>query len=1238
MALIDNALDRTRTTLATLVLILIAGAVAYYDIPKEDAPDIDVPIIITRIAQSGISPEDAERLIVRPVEQALRGVSGMEEIRSEAYLGGATITVQFDEGFDVDTALVDIREKVKAIKDELPDYAGEPTVHEVNLSLFSTLVVTLAGDTSERVLTRTARDLQETIEALPAVLGARLVGDRGEIVEIIVDPMELESHGIDPGGLIQRMQRSNRLVAAGNLDAGAGRFAIKVPGLFTSIEDIRDMPVQTSGDAVIRVRDIAVVRQSFKDRQSIARLNGKPAIAIEVSKRIGTSITAVNAAVRDLVAGQSKSWPKGIDVAFSQDKSAQVSDRVHDLQNSVVNAVLLVLIVLIAVLGIRSASLVGVTIPGSFLLGILVLYSIGFTANTVVLFALILVVGLLIDGSIVMVEYAHRQIKAGRPPTQAYGLAARHLARPIIVSTATTLVAFLPLLFWPGTMGEFMKYLPATVLAVLAASMLMALLFLPVLGAALDRGLAAGDLAGGFDEIESVEELERGAGLSRIYARLLEIVLEHPVKVVVLAFCALLWAPWMYTQHGQEIEFFPKVEGTSALVVVHARGNLSLVEQDALVREIEAVVLSMGVSNSVYTAVGRRDQAGGEGPQDIIARIQLDLKDWDERPPAAVILADIKRHTAHLAGIRVEFQEQRTGLVTDKPFQIEVLSRGHDGIGPAVRKIQGFLQSLDYIMDIEDSLPVSGIEWQVKVDRTQAMKYGADVERVGQFVRLVTKGLKLTEYRAVGVDKEIDVVLRYPQRFRTVQQLAALNIETEHGRVPLGSFAELKAEPRRGTIRRVNGLRSALIKADVKPGIQPNEFRGEIKGYVVTSRFMDGTRARMRGEDDDQDEEEKDAKNFIPEALGIALFLMAIILVTQFNSFFSVLVILWAIALSTVGMYLGLLIMDLPFGIIMSSVGILALAGIVVNQNTVLISTHDRLKASGMSGRDALLLTAAHRLRPILLTTATTIAALLPMVLQVDIDILDRTVQHGSPTSQLWVQLATVVVFGLAVSTLMTLVVTPALLMLRVRFDANRETRRIWMRQAFRRLKVRGPIETFITVLAVGVAWVLILEMIIVRVFDIVTKQFSNPPSVWFQAVEWSAFWTFIILTTAFAYFRDAHVRVDLIRERLPAKAQAVIEIAGFFVLLAPICLIVMWFGVDYVGRSYVDEEPSGALLGSPTGFLFKAMLPIGFLLLLLAGATVTLRNLRLLKGVHRKVAPERDGRRAPASQKGIVP
>ncbi|HSR72149.1 MAG TPA: efflux RND transporter permease subunit, partial [Kiloniellales bacterium] len=494
-ALIDAAVGHARTVLSTLLLILIAGAYAYVTIPKEADPDVQIPTLYVNVPHEGISPEDAERLLIRPLEQELRGIEGVEEMRSTAYLGGANIVMEFEAGFDPDQALADVREKVDLAKPDLPEDADEPTVHEINLSLFPILVVTLSGDLPERALLRLARELRDEIEGISSVLYAQIAGDRDEVVEVVVDPLAIESYNLNAGEIIEAVARSNRVVAAGALDTGRGRFAIKVPGLFESIEDIMNMPVKTNGDAVVRLRDIGVLRPTFKDPEGFARINGRRAIALEVSKRTGENIIDTIERVRSVVDRTRQTWPSGVVVTYSQDKSTTIRDMLADLQNNVLSAILLVMVVIVAALGVRSAGFVGVAIPGSFLAGILVLAAAGLTVNIVVLFSLILAVGMLVDGAIVVTEYADRKMTEGHGRRMAYALAAKRMAWPIIASTATTLAAFLPLIFWPGVVGEFMKFLPITLVATLAASLVMALLFVPTLGAIFGRPGGVGDPA-----------------------------------------------------------------------------------------------------------------------------------------------------------------------------------------------------------------------------------------------------------------------------------------------------------------------------------------------------------------------------------------------------------------------------------------------------------------------------------------------------------------------------------------------------------------------------------------------------------------------------------------------------------------------------------------------------------------------------------------------------------------------
>ena len=461
MSLIDAGLNRARTVVAVLLLLLIAGVTAYLTIPKEAAPDVNIPIVYVSMSHDGISPEDAERLLIRVMEAELRNIEGVKEMRSIAFQGGASVLLEFDAGFDVDQALEDVREQVDLVKPDLPEDTDEPTVSEVNISLFPILVVTLGGDVPERTLLRLARGLRDRIESIPSVLEVKIVGDRREQLEVIIDPVLMDSYGLEAQQIVQTLNRSNILIAAGALDTGRGRFALQVPGLFETVRDIIEMPVNVDGDSVVTIGDIVATRRTFRDRQTIAHLAGQPAISLEISKRTGENIIDTIEEVRAVVASEQAlgAWPTLVGISFSQDQSVQIRTMLSDLQNNVLSAILLVMIVVIGALGVRSGLLVGLAIPGSFLTGILVLSILGLTINIVVLFALILAVGMLVDGAIVVTEYADRKLREGEPADRAFALAAKRMSWPIIASTATTLAAFAPLLFWPGLVGEFMKFL-----------------------------------------------------------------------------------------------------------------------------------------------------------------------------------------------------------------------------------------------------------------------------------------------------------------------------------------------------------------------------------------------------------------------------------------------------------------------------------------------------------------------------------------------------------------------------------------------------------------------------------------------------------------------------------------------------------------------------------------------------------------------------------------------------------
>ncbi|MEM7254434.1 MAG: efflux RND transporter permease subunit [Pseudomonadota bacterium] len=1209
MSLVESLFDRTRATVAGLVVVVIAGLVALHDVPKEAEPDVDVPVLHISVNHTGISPEDADRLIVQPLERQLRTIEGVDEIRSVAYRGGATATLEFDSDFDADKATVLVREQLDIARGDLPEASDEPRIQEINLGLFPLIVVTLSGNAPEREMLVHAKALSEALEERPDILSAPVIGERDEVVEVVIDPLVLQSYGMSAGELIQLVRRSNRLVTAGAVDVPAGRLSVTVPGLFTSLNAIQNLPVKTSGDSVVKLRDVATVRRTLKDRTNLARLNGEPALALAVTKRIGANTLDTIEEINEIVKEAAKTWPNGLTARFSQDRSWRIRTRLAELRNSLIIAVAVVMAIVISTLGFRSGLLVGVAIPGSFLIAVLCLGVFGLSINTAVLYAFVMSVGLLVDGGIVVVENADRLMAEGETPRRAYIRSVRELCVPLATSTATTLAAFVPLLFWPGVVGEYMKFLPLTVSLTLAGAFLMALVFVPVLGRLL-RDVTT----------SSPVSLTKGqpGRLVRGYVRLLGAALRHPGWILGGAVFALVWSFWIYNRHGDGTEFLPQIEPSGALLRVHARGELSLNQKRDLALAVERAALDRDVFESVFLRVGHGALSAGPSG-DVIAELLLEFKDWYEHPPAYEVLDALTAEISAMSGIRVEVRPQRIGPRQGKPIRLDFTGASEEDLDDAIMTMRRFLSTVHGVKDVEDSRPPPGFEWRLQIDRAEAARYGVDVQTVGQYAQFITKGLTLGNLETGDSDKEVNIIVRFPERARNLEGLRAIRIQTDRGLVPLSHFATLLPAPRAGDVQRIDGKRARTIEADVERDVLQADVIAAIRPWLVGTSFPESVEAKVRGEDEDRDE----ARDFLLRAFAAALFIMALILIVQFNSFYSAFLILFAVVLATAGVRLGLLIVDQPFGVVMSGIGIIALAGIVVNNNIILIDTYRRLCETGLDVRTALLQTGTTRLRPVLLTSVTTIAGLMPLVMRIDVDVFERSISIGAPTTQYWVQMSSAVVFGLAFATVLTLFVTPAALMLRANLDAARARDKAAGRpdSIYRAFADHGPAVGVSALTAVVAAWIFIPEVVFVRVIDIGSKQiFEQPPSRWFHALEGAGFWCLIILSAAYAYWRNAHVRVDIIRERLSVRVKAKIEIVGFFVLLLPMCLVMLIAGSEFVVRSFVNDELSGALLGSPTQWIFKAMMLLCFVQLTALGVYVTWKNIRFLRGL--EVAP----------------
>ncbi|MGB0836058.1 MAG: efflux RND transporter permease subunit [Psychrobium sp.] len=1023
-ALINAAVDRARTTMMILVFLFISGLVAFNTIPKESQPDVAIPIIYVSMTYDGISPEDGERLLVRPMEKELKSIEGIKEMRAVSGEGHASVTLEFDAGFDADKALLDVREKVDAAKSKLPAETDEPQIHEVNVALFPVLSLALSGDVPERVVRRIARDLKDNIEGLSGVLEVDIGGDREELMEVIVDPQALESYNIDYYELLRTIDFNNRLVAAGAIDTDNGRQVLKVPGVIDNVEDMLNMPVKVVGDQVVTFQDIASVHSTFKDPEGFARVGGKPAMVLEVKKKVGANIIQTIEEVQALVTEHQKLWPQGLKHSYIMDQSTQVKTMLDDLLNNVMTGIVLVMIIILGAMGLRSSLLVGLAIPGSFLAGILVLNMIGYTLNIVVLFSLILVVGMLVDGAIVVIELADRRMKQGIAPKESFAYAARRMAWPVIAATLTTLVVFMPLVFWPGVVGQFMKYLPITVLFCLTASLLMALVFMPVLGGVISRSKGVQSVADE-DELPDTE-------FNKKYRSILATLLRYPVVTLVAALMFIVGTYIAYFQLSHGVEFFPDTEPESALVNIHARGDLSIAEKDALLFQVERRLLNFKELKSVY---GRSfNKAGGETAEDVIATIQFQFVDWEQRRPAQEILQNMREVTKDIAGVQLEFKKADDGPVQGKPFKLLVSGLDNKNIYATVAKIRNMMDDMGGFEAVEDNRPLPGIEWRLKVDRQEAGRYGANISVIGNAVQMVTNGIKAAEFRPDSSDDEVDIRIRFPREQRSLDQLLQLKINTVQGLVPLSNFVTLEPANKTSTVNRVDSRRVVTIQAEPAPGFLLNDLVLQMGEKLKTEQFPLDIRFKFKGEQEQQEE----TGAFLGSAFLIAIFLMALILVTQFNSFYQTALVLSAIVFSTAGVLLGLLVTGQTFGIVMVGVGIIALAGIVVNNNIVLIDCYNDLRQKGHKPYDAALITGSLRLRPVLLTAVTTVLGLMPMVLAMNIDLIGRSISFGAPSTQWWTQLSSAIAGGLSFATLLTLFLTPCLLIIGDKLGGSR--------------------------------------------------------------------------------------------------------------------------------------------------------------------------------------------------------
>ncbi|MDR1910564.1 MAG: efflux RND transporter permease subunit [Holosporales bacterium] len=1037
--IIDFFLDHARMVLFLFLFLLLAGSISYVSISKESFPDVKIPVMTVNIPCRGISPEDAERLLIRPVEQKIRSIEGVKEMTSTAYEGGAMVVVEFLAGYDIDEAKENVKNEVDTAKPDLPSDANDPVVTEINLSLLPVLVIKLSGAVPQRFLYRAARELKDHIEShVSGVLKAGIVGDRDEVIDIEIDAAKIINYGVPVQLLPFLFQQNNSLISAGTITTDVGCFPIKVPGLFQNAADIMEVPIFSTKDAVICVKDIATVSRTYKDPESFARDHGETAVTIEITKRTGENIIRTIKEVRAATAEVQKKWPSTLKVAFAQDQSKMILDFLSELQNDILLTIILVMIVIVLSLGWRSAMVISLSVPGSFLAGILFLYMNGHTLNMIVLFGLIFAVGMLVDGSIIVVEYADRKIDEGLAPKEAYRIAAQRMAWPVITSISTILVVFMPLLFWPNFIGQVMRFLPITLIATLVASIAMALIFVPTIGGILVQRTSHQKQSHKAINYET-DNLQKITGFTRQYIKVLEWALDRPWKIIGSAIGTLVAVMSLYIFFGRGVEFFPAIEPTTAVIRVQARGNLSVFERDRIVKSVEAPLLDMKELQSIYSKAGSMRAAnsksgslGASSTEDEIGAITIEFVDWKERRSADDIIADIERRL-HVPGVRIVIEKEKKGP-PNKPVRIDLTGTSHTKIRKEARRVRAFLESLPELDTVQDNQPIAGIEWRLCVNRAEASRYQANISAIGTAVQLITRGVKVGAFRPDDSPDEIDIMLRFPPEERMVDELDRLQLRTLYGLMPMSNFVERKVGTSLTTLRRCDGLPFVRIEGTLKPGALANNIIKKVRAYLATDPLVPDVTCVFKGETRDQAE----AAQFLMQAFGIALGLIMIIMLVEFNSFFSTGVVMSAVVMSTIGVFLGLFLRGMPFGVVMGGIGIIGLAGVIVSNNIIFIDTYDHFCDRIKNVRERIIRTGAQRLRPVFLTKITVILGLLPMMFGFSIDFLDLSMSFGAPSTQWWKQLATCIVSGVIFASVLTLILTPCFLMARENYRASR--------------------------------------------------------------------------------------------------------------------------------------------------------------------------------------------------------
>ncbi len=1067
-----KAVEKRITVVVLAVVILVFGFTSYNLLPREASPDITIPYVFVSATYPGVSPEDVEQSITIPIEKKLKGLEGVKRIKSISSEGLSSINIEFVTETDIDDVLQKTKDKVDLAKGDLPsDLEDDPVVFEVNISELPILIVSLSGPVGLVRLKEIADNLEEDIESIPGVLEVEITGGLEREIRVEPDAAKLAYYGLSIVSLQNVISQENTNVSGGAIRMGDGRFQLRVPGEFETPDEIYGLVVGLHNGRPVYLKDAARVVDGYKEEESRSRLNGHQAVNIQIKKRAGENIIKIVDQVNRVLEEQSLTWPKGVTYTKLMDQSKDIDLMVSDLENNILTGLILVILILFFTMGFKNAVLVSMAIPFSMFLSFSALYALGITLNMVVLFSLTLALGMLVDNAIVIIENIYRYMEQGVPKLQAAVSAASEVAYPVIGSTMTTLAAFLPLIFWPGITGEFMKFLPITLIVTLSSSLFVAMVINPALAAIfLTPPQANGNgKAKSGAEVEAAGEqpVEVRGFVLKSYRLVLVGALNNRLAVMALSFLilvslALVW----YFQVGLEkpMEFFPNVDPRSIYVNLDMPEGADLEYSDRLARQVETMICGsngaalpppdvdplqcyqtdpekkrvplsggeeyQGVSNLlnikyIYSKTVATTGGSSEFESNSPNHIGVQFFDMEDRvEPSPKTMAEIRKRVSGIPGAKITVAAQEEGPPTGAPINIEIAGDNFAVLGRMAGEIRKVLEGMPFVEDIRDDYQSGAPTVRVKIDRQKAALLGLSTNSLGFALKVAFNGFKVSSFREG--DEDYDITVQLPEAERKVTDiLRELLLPTPQGQlVPLSTVAKFEFTGGLGRISRINHERVVTVKANVDEDQIPGPVvRAQAEEMLRTMPIPPGYKVTFTGEFESQQE----AEAFLSKAFVAAIFLIILFLVSQFNSVAQPLIIMTSVLLSLGGVFLGLTIMKLPFGIIMTGVGVISLAGVVVNNAIVLIDYTNKLRERGMETREAIIAAGCTRLRPVILTAVTTILGLIPMVTGVSFNFRKMEISWVSESSQWWSPMASAVIFGLALATVLTLLVVPTL-------------------------------------------------------------------------------------------------------------------------------------------------------------------------------------------------------------------